>query len=196
MDPATIIGTASAVLSFVQFTGKIISTALEIRENAGQVTKSNQNLDATVNEFNSRLAKLKSQTPALSKSSSGVSAVEDDAQASLLLSSSKCEDLGNKIQNLLKEISTKKKDPLKPSAKKPTSQEHPNGTPENGPAALPAKASLSQVFKATFKSLWLEKDVKSLREEWETCLKQFNADFMRYVESIYTRTESPRQQHQ
>lgn len=186
MDPATIIGTTSAILSFVQFTGKIISTAIENRDNAGQVTKSNQELDATVSEFNSRLAKLKSQRPALSKSSSGVLAVEDDAQASLLLSLSKCEDLGHKIQKLLKEMSIKKMDATKSSAKKSRSQEYPPGTPENCPSALPAKASLPQAFKATVKSLWLEKDVKSLREQWESCVKEFNVNFMRYVEYPFT----------
>lgn len=50
MDPTTIIDITHAVLSFVEFTGKVILTAIEIRNIQG-VTKDKRYFKYTVHDF-------------------------------------------------------------------------------------------------------------------------------------------------
>lgn len=182
MDPASIIGTTSAILSFVQFSSKVISTAIEIRDNAGQATKSNQELGVMVKEFNSRLASLRSQWPVLRVDLSGLSGVEDDPQMGLLRCSAKCEDLGTKIAAMLDRIGQQNTDNTrKPARKLKFWKTSPSAALSNDASDVQAKAGYSAALKASFKSLWLEKEVKALREQWEQCVRDFNVSFMRYV---------------
>lgn len=179
MDPATIIGTTSAILSFIQFTGKIISTAIAIRNNAGPAADSNQALDATVKEFNSRLAKLRSRMLAQPSQFSEFLTADGDAQASLLLSLAKCEDLGSKIQKLLDRIGVQKMYQTGSPVSKSRFRKVIYSPTGNIPSTVLVKASLPEAFKTSLKSLWMEKDIKSLREQWENCVKDFNINFLR-----------------
>ncbi|KAG6353435.1 hypothetical protein INS49_005616 [Diaporthe citri] len=56
MDPATIIGTTSAILSFIQFAGKIIETGVELHFKKANATEFNKTLEESVKEFEKRVA--------------------------------------------------------------------------------------------------------------------------------------------
>ncbi|POS71851.1 hypothetical protein DHEL01_v209759 [Diaporthe helianthi] len=190
MDPATIIGTTSAILSFVQFSAKVISTAIEIRDNAGQATKSNQALGETVKDFNSRLATLRLQTPVLQSNLHvpGFPGVDADAKLSLLRCVARCEELGSSIEALLHKIEGPGKDNTRKSGGKFKSWKSTTGAPSSSPSSPQAKPSSSLPLTASLKSLWSEKEIKSLREQWEQCVRDFNVSFMRL--DIQTRLQA------
>ncbi|KAE9365563.1 hypothetical protein N431DRAFT_563443 [Stipitochalara longipes BDJ] len=98
-DPFTIIGTTSAVISFAQFAGKIISTAYSLYDSTTNSTAQNDRLEDVTSKMNQLLDTLGAQKTAKPQSSQDKSIAELAAN---------CHSLGDKILKLLKETKAKK----------------------------------------------------------------------------------------
>lgn len=176
MDPATIIGTTSAVLSFVHFSGKIIKTGVELHSKKANATETNKTFEESVTEFETRVAGLKASTShAGNYNNYNSSPTADDAWNNLLNCSSECENLGKRISALLGKCKANSKtsrsslrERLGLSAGRQTN------------VAKRAECSLTEVIRASVITVWTITEVESLRNHWSQCIASFNAACTRY----------------
>lgn len=176
MDPATIIGTTSAILSFVQFAGNIIKTAVELHSNEANATEVIKAFDESVADFKTRLAVLKTRTSQAGNNNNyNNSVTADDAWINLLTCSSECEKLGERISGLLEKCKTNGK------ASRPTLRErlrlyatHKRNVPET------AESSRANIIRASVMTVWRSDEIDCLRGQWSQCIAAFNAACTRY----------------
>lgn len=190
MDPATIIGTTSAILSFVQFSGKIISTAVHIHRSTTGATDDNRNFAAVVANFQERLENLRKDAATCESkaANTGPGQALNDAEKQLLATIKKCEDLATKIDAILKtttaagrqsdssvtKSSTRRTSlrqwlrPFKGQDSSPHASEH------TGP-------TLSGTIKASVQTVWQREVVIELHKDWETCSIQLDQAIFRRV---------------
>lgn len=107
-DPFTIIGTTSAVITFAQFAGNIISTAYSLYESTTDGTAENERLEDVTSKMNQLLDNLSAEKAAKPLSS------QDKSIAELAAS---CHDLGEKILTLLKKTKVQKAHSLRASVR-------------------------------------------------------------------------------
>lgn len=176
MDPATIIGTTSAILSFVQFSGKIIKTGVELHSKKANATEINKTFEESVTEFETRLAVLKASTSHRGNNNNyNISPTADDAWDNLLKCSSECENLGKRISALLGKCKVNSKTP-RPSLRERL------GISATHKASVPktAECSLMEGIRASVITVWTSIEVESLRDHWSQCIAAFNAACTRY----------------
>lgn len=177
MDPATIIGTTSAVLSFVQFAGKIIKTGAELHSKKTNATEINESFEESVTDFKERVAVLKTETSHASISHDNNSLRTDDVWNDLLRCSNTCEKLGRRILGLLAKCKAKTKPPrvgIRERLNIKLSATHKaDGSPR-------AELSLTEVMRASVVTVWTSDETESLRGQWSQCIAAFNAACARY----------------
>lgn len=190
MDPATIIGTTSAILSFVKFTGQIISTAVEIHASLDGASTDNLSLERTVAKFKKIFDKVKSEISLTSSPPiAGTLTSNEFARDSLVQTLTKCQSLGDRITILLKKTKAM-----------PTSQSTGilhyfkkwrhmlRNSPQTRQAQSgPLKPTLVEVIRATIRTVWHKKELQDLRDEWEDCLIQLKVDFSKQVITLINR---------
>lgn len=177
MDPATIIGTTSAVLSFVEFTGEIISTIIEIGRKGKGATDDNRKFEQVVQDFNAKLSALRPK-PTIGPHGASVAGpqVDTDAEEALLQSVARCEELGASINKVLLKAKAHPKDDhgkQSGSFRKVLGRIGGRGT-NKGPA-------LVEVIRASVVTAWKADEIESLRTKWEFCIKAVNDALFRYV---------------
>lgn len=177
MDPATIIGTTSAILSFVQFTGSVILTAKKIHDSAHGATIENQTFQDTVTNFRQKYQALETNLSKLTSDSTKVSGLESDAKEELIESVRRCIALGTQIHALLDKVkaSTKPDDKKQPSRLRGLFR---TGSKKDS-SHKPTSVALTW---AALKTVWKEDQINALRKEWESCMVQFQNAIMRYVQ--------------
>lgn len=187
MDPATIIGTTSAILSFVEFTGKIISTAVEIHKSLDGATNDNLTLESTVANFEKVFKDVQSKissTP--TRSVAGTSTNKDNfARDSLIQTLAKCQSLGERISDLLqktKAVPASRLSMLDHLDK--WRRKHRKSHQVNQTNSGPVRPTLVEVMRATIRTVWHKEELNDLREEWEVCLIQFKIDFSKQVNPL------------
>lgn len=176
MDPAIIIGTTSAILSLVQFSGKIIKTGMELHSKQANATEINKTFEESVAEFETRLAVLKATTSHQGNNNNdNNSSTADDALKNLLKCRNECENLGKRILALLGKCKANSKT-SRPSFRERLglSATHKTNVPET------AKCSLTEVIRASVITVWTSTEVESLRDHWSQCIAAFNAACTRY----------------
>lgn len=102
-DPLTIIGTTSAILSFVEFSGKVIKTARSLHDSASGSTQSHERLESMMEQTRGLLAEMKQQQAWRSGR-----AAQDDTPIIV----GHCESLGNDMLRLLEKTKKKKEGSL------------------------------------------------------------------------------------
>lgn len=183
MDPATIIGTTSAILSFIEFTGRVISTAKQICHDEHGCAEDNRNFDRVVQEFHNIFRNLRTSIKQPADRRATEDRVGADAEGQLLNVIGDCEDLGIKISTLL----SKTKLTTNTDGGTKWSKKIQNWTFSSKLKTLPAKNSsasertLLDVMKATILTVWNKSEVESLRQKWEQCILQFNIARLRCV---------------
>jgi hypothetical protein len=99
VDPFTIIGTTSAVLSFAQFAGNVVSTAYGLYSSSSESTEENAGIEDVTRKMTTLLDDLQAQVDSKSQSSQ---------EGSIVHLAAHCRSLGEKIISLLKKTKTKK----------------------------------------------------------------------------------------
>lgn len=184
MDPATIIGTTSAIISFISFAGSVISTAVEIRKSVHGATEDNQGFEEAVLEFQQNLQELRASTGKSAGLPQTRGRPEHDAKIRHLLRvAGDCEKLGAKISILMEK--TKAKAPAMVSNKPKHRQFISRISPFKltGGAASPSKPTMIEAIRASVHTIWNQRDVEALRQEWRMCIMEFNNAQSRYVQS-------------
>jgi hypothetical protein len=97
-DPFTIIGTTSAVISFVQFAGGIIAIAYSLYGSTVESTVENAQLEGVTSKMNELLNSLRTEPASRAQSSQETSIYELAAI---------CQGLGEKVLTLLKKTKMK-----------------------------------------------------------------------------------------
>lgn len=181
MDPATIIGTTSAILSFVVFTGSVISTAIKIHGNADGATLENQTFEDVVTELEQKYKDL----VALTSTSLKDPAFKSDAEKSLIQNLDECTALGKRIHGLL--------DKTKASAKPEHLTQRVKGKIRKaiGKSETTCKPTLLEVMRAGLQTVWKKDEIDALRQQWETCMIQLNGAIFRYVSHDVITPHSP-----
>ncbi|PSR88633.1 hypothetical protein BD289DRAFT_230436 [Coniella lustricola] len=170
MDPATIIGTVSAVLSFVDFTGKIISIIMEIRRKGKGATQDNLNFEGTVQDFEAKLTALQPK-PRIGPHGPSIAGprVDTDAEEALRQCLARCDELGKEIKLVLFKTKTSSADDhgkLSTSFRKALSKFGSRGAVESPALVEIIRASVATVLKAD--------KMESLRAKWERCISSVN----------------------
>lgn len=189
MDPAaTIIGTTSAILSFVQFTGKVISVAYKIHTSAEGATDENRSLEEAVTDFQHRLEDLPSVSEVSYSASpqAGLSSANTKAEKSLLRTARECETLGNKILDVLTktkakadQVDEKQSKSLRHALKRCFRKD---GTGDFAESS--SRPSFVEGMRASIQTVWKKDEIDALRQQWEGCVVRFNMDLQRYVRSL------------
>lgn len=99
MDPITALGFAANILQFIDYSSKVIGTAIEIYESASGSTAETQNADTIATEM--RLFATKLQPPDQTQLSG--------EEKSLCKLAAECEGLAKRIIDLLEKVRPKKK---------------------------------------------------------------------------------------
>lgn len=186
MDPATIIGTTAAILSFVHFSGKIISTAVQIHRSASGAGEDNQKFADVIVNFNDRLERLgKDAATFKSKASTtGNDQALSDAEKQLLATINRCEELAEKITDVLNKTNAAHKRDEKSAAKFSAGRamlrklfvnaqsNRPNASGKMGP-------TLSETIRAAVQTVWQREAVEKLRKDWESCSVQLDQAIFR-----------------
>lgn len=98
-DPFTIIGTTSAILSFVEFSGKVIKTARSLHDSVSGSTQSHERLESVMEQTRGLLAEMKQQQA----TESGI-----EVQGDTHIIVENCESLGSDMLKLLEKTKKKK----------------------------------------------------------------------------------------
>lgn len=181
MDPATIIGTTSAILSFIQFTGQIISTGVKIYNGVHGASENHFALESTVSDFDKVFENVQSQI-FLTSSPTVINASTDyshHARDSLQRTLTECQSLGKRIADILQKTkaapgnNASKLDRLRRwrHARNKSSK-----GPQTPPGLTPRKPTIFEVMKASIWTIWHEGDLDDLRKDWKTCIIQFQVD--------------------
>lgn len=161
MDPATIIGTTSAVLSFVTFIGQTIQVGRKIWDNANEVSESGDNEYKQCKKlhqaFKPSLKRLKEE-----KLAKGEDALAD-AERSLLSVLSLCESLATEVINLMENYEYQ-----------PAPRPDPNGKHSRWKRITRKIGIAGNFIKITLRVLWEEEEAKDLRERFNACAAQLN----------------------
>ncbi|KAG8162818.1 hypothetical protein KVR01_007296 [Diaporthe batatas] len=182
MDPATIIGTTSAILSFVQFSGNLISVASKIYESSDGAVDDNRKLEEVVTDFQTRLRSLQPLDTSFctTDSQAEVSAAKTDAEKSLLRTASQCETLGNVILEILSKTKAKIiqiDETQSPSLLRRSWRRIRKDAPVD--IAGTSKPTLTEAIRASIQTVWQRDKIGVLRQEWEFCVSRLNADLQR-----------------
>lgn len=182
MDPATIIGTTSAILSFVQITGKVISVAYKIHESADGATDENRSLEEAVTDFQTRLEELRSigKVSHSTDLRAGASPAKTDVKNSLLWTARECETLSNKILDVL--IKTKAKaDQIDEQQSTPLKRALKRFRKDGAgrPAGSSSRPSFVEGIRASIQTVWQKAKIDALRQQWESCVVRLNMDLQR-----------------
>lgn len=180
MDPATIIGATSAILSFVHFAGKIIKTGVELHSTKAHATEINKTFEESVTEFETRIALLKTRTShARNNNSYNNSPTADDAWNNLLNCSRGCENLGERLLVLLGKCKANNKN-SRPSFSERLGLFATHKTN----VSKPAGCRITEVIRASVITVWTSGEIESLRDQWSQCITAFNAACTRYESFI------------
>lgn len=182
MDPATIVGTTSAILGFVQFTGKLISVACEIYESSDGAVDDNQKLEEAVTDLQIRLRGLRptEESSRSADAQAGVHAARTDAEKSVLQTAIQCQTLGNEILEILNKTKakvvqideTRSQSLLRRSWRRLRRD-------DSGGTAPTCKPTVTEAIKASVQTVWQKDKVGLLRQRWEFCVGRLNADLQR-----------------
>ena len=159
MDPASIIGTTSAVLSFVDFVWKAASTAKEIYDSATDSREEDDRLRELTSALDPAINKLQARLQQKGRLA--------EEEKSALRVAEQCRKVGGMLLELLR------KQQLEPSAAK------------NGAGGRPLAATVKQKFarvanaaKVTIVVLWNKKECEDLRNEFNMCTIQLNTHLL------------------
>lgn len=177
MDPATIIGTASAILSFVQFTGTIISTGIKIRNAASGAIEENQSFKGVLSDFEDRLHELQFKTDNLAANPGS----NNDAEESLLQASKGCQELGSRIREALDKTTAKVANEGERHSVRRRISKIISRRPDKDAPQLSSNPTLAEVIRASIQTVWKREEIDRLRDQWETCMVQFNLARSRYA---------------
>ncbi|KAJ3531752.1 hypothetical protein NM208_g8740 [Fusarium decemcellulare] len=153
MDPASIIGTTSAVLTFVDTAVKIFSIARQVHDSAAGGLEEHERLRDSTSALEHGITTLEQKL----ESKPSLSAEE----ANLLKVATHCRDVGKKISDLLAgyqieaDVATAQKSPS--LVKKGTGR------------------SFRKATKITLRVLWDHPEAKELKQEFNMCTVQLNA---------------------
>lgn len=182
MDPATIIGTTSAILSFVQITGKVIAVACKIHGSADGATDDNRSLEEAVTDFQTRLDKLRS-VGKVSQSinlRAGASPAKTDVENSLLRTAHECETLSSKILNILiktKATADQVDEKQSTSFKRAWKRFRKDVTGDLTGSS--SKPPFIEGVRASIQTVWQKEKIDALRQQWESCVVRFNMDLQK-----------------
>lgn len=101
MDPATVIGLASAILTFVDFSAKIISTAKEIQSSASGATAEHEEIGKAIGRLEDLTQHLDTQSPKKT-----LALTPQDKK--LLELQKRCITVSSELQKILESIQSKK----------------------------------------------------------------------------------------
>ncbi|KAJ4191906.1 hypothetical protein NW767_010813 [Fusarium falciforme] len=102
MDPVSAVGLASAIITFIEFGSKLLKGAKEIRDSANDSLEKNASREVIAEAMKEAAAKLKTPEPAQIS----------PEQQKLCDLAVKCNDLSQRILELLNKIKPKNKKPL------------------------------------------------------------------------------------
>lgn len=159
MDPASIIGTTSAVLSFVDFIWKASSTAKEIYESATDSREDDDRLRKLTSALHPAINKLQARLQQKGRLA--------EEEKSALRVAEQCRKVGGMLLELLR------KQQLEPSAAKTGPGGHPTAATVKQKFARVAKAA-----KVTIVVLWNKKECEDLRNEFNMCTIQLNTHLL------------------
>jgi hypothetical protein len=161
MDPASIIGTTSAVLSFVNFVWKAASTARNLYESATGSQEEDERLRALTTALDPGIEKLRIRLQQIDKPS--------DEEASTLRVAEQCKKVGNMLLVLL-------------DKQQRASLSENDGEKSSVADRLKEKlVKVTNVTKATIVILWNKHECEELRREFDTCTIQLNAHLLLVV---------------
>lgn len=187
MDSATIIGTTSAILSFVQFTGKVISVAYKIHGSSHGAIDDNKNLEEAVTGLQIRLKGLRTsgESSCSTDYHAEASGLEPAADNTLLTTARECEDLGN---NLLKILNKTKSKAVQVDEKRSASmlrrawKRFRKDAPDD--VARPrSKPTLLEGIRASIHTVWHEDELRKLCQKWESCVIRLDMNLQRSVKT-------------
>ncbi|KAL1872654.1 hypothetical protein Daus18300_004200 [Diaporthe australafricana] len=184
MDPATIIGTTSAILSFVLFVGNVISVANKIHDSADGATDDNRSLEEAVTDFQNNLENLRhtGKFSCSTDSQTGAYAAKTDAESnSLLRTAHECEILGNKTLEVLNKTKAKANhvDEKHPASRFKRAWKRSRKDSSDRSTSSPKQPSLVEGIRAGIQTVWQKDKVDALRRQWEGCVFRFNMDLAR-----------------
>lgn len=179
MDPATIIGTTSAILSFVQFTGKVISVAYKIHDSADGAIDENRSLEEAVTEVQNRLEKLQPNGQVSSTNAQLGTAASTNADTGLLRTAHECEMLGNEILRLLNKTKAKySQADREPLSLRRAWKRFRKDTADDL-TRTSSKPTFIEGIRAGIQTVWQKDNIDSLRRQWEGCVVRLNIDLQR-----------------
>ncbi|KAF4460116.1 kinase-like domain [Fusarium albosuccineum] len=173
MDPASIIGTTSAVLTFVDTVVKIFSIGRQVHDSATDGLEEHKRLRDITFALEHGIATLEQQR----ESKTSLSAEEN----SLLKVATHCRDVGKKISDLLARY-----------------QIEPDTATTQKPPSLVKKGtgrSFKKATKITLRILWDQPEAKELKQEFNMCTVQLNAhltlisrsDILQRLDDLFTK---------
>lgn len=148
MDPATIIGTTSAVLSFVQFSGRVLTTAWSLYESVAGTLEEHACLEDVTVEMRRLVEGLPKEE--WLKIPPRHPQQEKDSLSGLQAVAQKCEELGGEILTLLEKLRIDQK-------KRKGSGKY-----------------LLAALKAGAVNVWKKETIKDLRDQLQMCSSNLN----------------------
>lgn len=154
MDPATIVGVVSAIISFIEFTGIIISTATKIYNAKDGTTDEIRKIDTAVKNYKNGPG-IDRQTIAdpIEQSSPALK----DALKCLRYCQEECIRVATEIDALVNATTVASRDANKTHSR-----------------IWGRLSSNKSVIKASFITVWNREKINILRKQWEECIGRFN----------------------
>ncbi|EEU41538.1 uncharacterized protein NECHADRAFT_87715 [Fusarium vanettenii 77-13-4] len=156
MDPASIIGTTSAVISFVDFIGKAVNTARQLSD-AGSIDEY-ERLGKLTTTLESGIASLRKRGEA------GDEELSDEEKSALRVAE-QCKQIGDSIQHLLGKMRTPE-----PTSKQQTSM---------ADKLLDKVTRAAKTGRVALVVLWNKQEADDLRRQFDSCTIQLNAHLIR-----------------
>ncbi|KPM45976.1 hypothetical protein AK830_g724 [Neonectria ditissima] len=167
MDPASIIGITSAVISFVDFIGKAVTTARQLSD-AGSIDEYEQ-LGKLTTALEPSIASLRKQEDTGNEQLS-------DEQKSALRVAEQCKQIGDSIQRLLGKM--RLPEPTGPlTAKQQSSM---------ADKLLEKVTRAGKAGRVAFIVLWKKQEAEDLRRQFDSCTIQLNTHLIRMASSDVT----------
>ncbi|KAI8711958.1 hypothetical protein NCS52_01460900 [Fusarium sp. LHS14.1] len=163
MDPASIIGTTSAVISFVDFIGKAVNTARQLSD-AGSIDEY-ERLGKLTTTLESSIASLRKRGDA------GDEELSDEEKSALRVAE-QCKHIGDSIQHLLGKM----------RAPEPTSKQQISMADK----LLDKVTRAAKTGRVALVVLWNKQEADDLRRQFDSCTIQLNAHLIRMASSDIT----------
>lgn len=160
MDPASIIGITSAVISFVDFIGKAVNTARQLSD-AGSIEEY-ERLDKLTATLNTGIASLERRGEAGDRQLS-------DEEKSALRVAEQCKQIGDSIQRLVGNMRAPEPTSLSTSKQQ-------NSMPDKLLGKITRAAKTGRVALIV---LWNKQEADDLRRHFDSCTIQLNAHLIR-----------------